>query len=208
MLDARNIPHSASTTSLPQHFDVPLRDIAKEEEDTQEAIRLEVDRLRYETRMWRGVNSAQWVLWGVVQAKVPGMPDFDEEAKSAKLKEQTTPDADSTPRASGKAKSPQSYAMEKEALIDKADTPILGAGAVVTTPEAVDLDEHVVTQDAGAPDQEAKGEETEDDEDGFDYLSYSHERAMFFWGDVIAMGIMSKEELPEEVLRIARVLEY
>ena len=30
-----------------------------------------------ETRMWRLANTAQWVAWGIVQAKVPGMPLFD-----------------------------------------------------------------------------------------------------------------------------------
>ena len=28
----------------------------------------------HETRLWRVVNSAHWVAWGVVQACVPGMP--------------------------------------------------------------------------------------------------------------------------------------
>lgn len=31
----------------------------------------------WETKIWRGINSAQWVLWGIVQAKIPGMPDLD-----------------------------------------------------------------------------------------------------------------------------------
>lgn len=36
----------------------------------------EVARLLHETKLWRLANSAQWVAWGIVQAKVPGMPDF------------------------------------------------------------------------------------------------------------------------------------
>lgn len=28
-----------------------------------------------QTRLWRVINSAQWVAWGVVQAKVPGMEE-------------------------------------------------------------------------------------------------------------------------------------
>lgn len=27
-----------------------------------------------ETRLWRIANSAQWVAWGIVQARVPGLP--------------------------------------------------------------------------------------------------------------------------------------
>jgi choline kinase len=37
----------------------------------------EVERLMRETRLWRLANTAQWVAWGVIQAKVPGMPNFD-----------------------------------------------------------------------------------------------------------------------------------
>ena len=42
----------------------------------------EVARLMRETRMWRLANTAQWVAWGVIQAKVPGMPDFGDDAKT------------------------------------------------------------------------------------------------------------------------------
>ena len=41
----------------------------------------EVARLMHETRMWRLANTAQWVAWGIVQAKVPGMPDFSPKQK-------------------------------------------------------------------------------------------------------------------------------
>jgi choline kinase len=43
----------------------------------------EVARLMHETRLWRLANSALWVAWGVVQAKVAGMPDFDTACKEA-----------------------------------------------------------------------------------------------------------------------------
>ena len=42
----------------------------------------EVERLMRETRLWRLANTAQWVAWGVIQAKVPGMPDFDGEEQN------------------------------------------------------------------------------------------------------------------------------
>ena len=38
----------------------------------------EAGRLMAETRLWRLANSAQWVAWGIVQAQVPGMPDFED----------------------------------------------------------------------------------------------------------------------------------
>lgn len=38
-----------------------------------------------------------------------------------------------------------------------------------------------------------------DEGEGFDYLAYARERAMFFWGDMVVLGIVGVEELPEEV---------
>ena len=65
MLDARA---PASSGSVPQ---VSVDDGEKAAEDA------EVARLISETRMWRLANTAMWVAWGLVQAKVPGMPAFD-----------------------------------------------------------------------------------------------------------------------------------
>jgi choline kinase len=42
----------------------------------------DVARLMRETRLWRLANTAQWVAWGVIQAKVPGMPDFGSDEKN------------------------------------------------------------------------------------------------------------------------------
>ncbi|KAF7549035.1 hypothetical protein G7046_g8465 [Stylonectria norvegica] len=41
------------------------------EEHSEQRIR----ELLEETRLWRPANSAQWVAWGIVQAKVPGLDD-------------------------------------------------------------------------------------------------------------------------------------
>ncbi|KAI0204275.1 kinase-like protein [Astrocystis sublimbata] len=43
-------------------------------------------------------------------------------------------------------------------------------------------------------------EDEEGDDHGFDYLRYTQERAMFFWGDCVAQGFAKLEDLPE-VLR-------
>ncbi|KAI0440773.1 kinase-like domain-containing protein [Xylaria telfairii] len=42
-------------------------------------------------------------------------------------------------------------------------------------------------------------EEEEGDDPGFDYLRYAQERAMFFWGDCIAQGLVKLEDLPAAV---------
>ncbi|CAK3803798.1 Choline kinase [Lecanosticta acicola] len=65
MLDAR----SPRASSSPTVKDDAAQKIAED---------AEVDRLMNETRMWRLANTAQWVAWGLVQAKVPGMPLFDD----------------------------------------------------------------------------------------------------------------------------------
>jgi choline kinase len=147
MLDARNPAAGSSTTSM--------RDLAREDEERDDAIRREVERLRLETRAWRGVNSAQWVMWGVVQARIPGLPDFNGDD-------------------------------------DGAAAPNEGSKAV---------------DDEGQLEEE-QAEEEEEEEDGFDYLNYSRERALFFWGDLLALGIMKASELPATLVDEARVLDY
>lgn len=41
----------------------------------EEQTEVQVRELLDETRLWRPVNSAMWVAWGVVQAKVPGLDE-------------------------------------------------------------------------------------------------------------------------------------
>ena len=55
-----------------------------EEEDRREKSRNEeIEQYLLDTRLWRVANSAQWVAWGVVQAKVSGMEDESCSAKDA-----------------------------------------------------------------------------------------------------------------------------
>jgi len=56
------------------------------------------------------------------------------------------------------------------------------------------------TEDSGVqPDTAAPQEEEEDDPPAFDYLQYAQERAMFFWGDCVALGLVKLEDLPENL---------
>jgi choline kinase len=64
MLDAR----TPSQSSL---------QVLKEDAAEKVAEDAEVKRLMDETRLWRLANTAMWVAWGIVQAKVPCMPFFD-----------------------------------------------------------------------------------------------------------------------------------
>ncbi|KAG9248660.1 choline kinase-like protein [Calycina marina] len=83
--------------------------------------------------------------------------------------------------------------------------------------EAADEEEDVVpkidsvkiAEDSAAA--EAAGTEHEehpDGEDGFDYLAYAQDRAMFFWGDVVGSGLVKKEELPEKLVSRLKTIDY
>ncbi|KAI9834016.1 MAG: hypothetical protein M1826_005921 [Phylliscum demangeonii] len=43
---------------------------------------------------------------------------------------------------------------------------------------------------------------------GFDYLAYAHDRALFFWGDVIALGVVARHELPPGLVARAKYVDY
>lgn len=49
-----------------------------------------------QTRMWRAMNSAQWVAWGIVQAKVPGMEEGIAEMLAARNGPSENGDGDDT----------------------------------------------------------------------------------------------------------------
>lgn len=53
-------------------------------------------------------------------------------------------------------------------------------------------------------------EEEEDNEDDgeFDYLAYAQDRAIFFWGDALQLGIVKREDLPSALLQRIKIVEY
>ncbi len=60
-----------------------------------------------------------------------------------------------------------------------------------------------------ADDGQQDGEEHKAvDEAGFDYLGYAQERALFFWGDVLGLGIVDKNDLPPELLAKVKTVNY
>lgn len=95
-----------------------------------------VKELMEETNLWRVANSAQWVAWGIIQAKIPGFDPSESAEKNG----------------DGGAENGSDVQTEEEVL----------------------------------------------DADAFDYLGYAQERAMFFCGDCVSMGLIKVEELPEE----------
>ncbi|RYO89466.1 hypothetical protein DL766_009542 [Monosporascus sp. MC13-8B] len=122
---------------------VPPGGWREEEKRREDQVDQQVTELMEETRLWRIANSAQWVAWGILQAKIPGY------------------DAETAGDAEGAQLAP-----------------------------------------VGVP------EEDEGDAEAFDYLGYAHSRAMFFWGDCVKMGLIRKEELPEEVRSKLKIIDY
>ncbi|KAI0385043.1 kinase-like protein [Hypomontagnella monticulosa] len=54
----------------------------------------------------------------------------------------------------------------------------------------------------------AAPEEEEGDAEEFDYLAYAQERAMFFLGDCVKLGLLAEEELPEETRGKIKYIDY
>jgi choline kinase len=140
-----------------------------------------------ETKLWRLANSAMWVAWGIVQAHVPGLPDFDAEEKKAE-------------------------ASKTAAELESATTEIRAEAEAVAKG---DKETGIVGQEKADQNESAEmqAEENADifkaqDEEEFDYLAYAQDRAMFLWGDAIRMGIIKAEELPEDVRQRVRMVEY
>ncbi|OLN96393.1 Choline kinase [Colletotrichum chlorophyti] len=155
------LPTSSSSSIVDFMLDarVPPGHWKEEERRAEEAIEAEVKELYEETRLWRGITSAQWIAWGIVQAKVPGF-------ESAEEKEQ----------------------QEKQAQQEAAAA-------------AGDADAKAEVKAAADAAAESEGDE-------FDYLSYAQDRAFFFLGDCVLMGLVKKEELPEDVQARLRVVDY
>lgn len=141
--------HTAASSSSIVEFmldaRVPPGGWKEEEKRQQDQAEARVKELLDETLLWQIANSAQWVAWGIVQAKIPGFDGADESG----FAEEVT-----------------------------AEEP----GAAVNT--------------------------TEEEEPEFDYLGYAQERAFFFWGDCVAMGLIKKEELPEELQSRLKIVNY
>ncbi|KAL8806290.1 MAG: hypothetical protein Q9182_001437 [Xanthomendoza sp. 2 TL-2023] len=171
------LSHSISNFMLDSR--APPAQIAEEEKRREEATENEIRRLAHEARIWRPANSAQWVAWGIVQAKVDGM----DEALTARKRAGGD---------SGRAEDNSTSARGSESRSSES-----GTGATDAT-----------GKDRAEDDGGASEGAVEDGGDEFDYLGYAQERAMFFWGDVLQMGLIGEGELPEEVRKRAKVVEY
>lgn len=143
-----------------------------------------------EARLWRVANSAQWVAWGIVQAKVPELDDPQVAASPDELSPAlTTPTSDASPSISGlTSHEPSTNASAPSVFHDHDKRPEGLIAEALLSGQNIDS---VI-----------------DEDEEFDYLGYAQERAMFFWGDVVALGLVKMEELPEGLRGRLKIVPY
>ncbi|KIW70471.1 hypothetical protein, variant [Phialophora macrospora] len=274
MLDART-PGGASGSSTGYIGGAgAVFDYDKEETEREKAQEEEIQRLLRQARVWRLANSAMWVAWGIVQAKVPELDAMEEKEKLGTkaghlLKERRKSLTDkvsagemkivdkvkkmvadhgykggqrplpmSDPlteeerelrmeshwdRPEGRAQETAHQEGNGDVVIEQSDH----ASVDGTSAEAMPDLEHGVTSNNGhdtsdgAPESHSgtqpgadssshsgtNSPEQESSEE-FDYLAYAQDRAMFFWGDCIQMGLIKEEELPKELVEKVKVVPY
>ncbi len=155
-----------------------------EERAREEVLEGQIEALIRDAKLWRGMCSAHWVAWGIVQAKVPDM-------------EQPKPPKSKTDRLIGKVRAhlkPRSDPLSEEVLAKQKESKM-------DRPEGREIEE---SHREGDDEEEEQGEES----DEFDYLAYAQDRALFFWGDCLQLGLVKKEELPEDLLLKVKTLTY
>lgn len=142
-----------------------------------------------ETRLWRIANSAFWIAWGIVQAKVPNMDDV---GNSSMCNEDRN--------------LPESMNLTTDEDANCLDSDPLTTDTIPLAQEVHDGGPEGLIAETLVDGVEVPNEE--DDDEGFDYLGYAQERAMFFWGDVLQLGIMRKDELPQTLLEKIKIVEH
>lgn len=155
---------------------------AVEEQRRIADVERRVEELMVEARWWRVANSAQWVAWGIVQANIPELEEYDAACR--------TPSA----RAPGEEVGGMETLDLEDGVVDGA---VDGGEAAEAAGEAGDV--------AGEGDS---GEEGNKEDDEFDYVAYAQDRAMFFWGDCVALGLVKLEDLPKNVQEAVKIVDY
>lgn len=140
-----------------------------EEEAREKAQEREIERLLHMTRLWRIANSALWTAWGIVQAKIPELDEPRKKSIAATILDKV-----------------------KHTLHAQSD-PLDSDVKQIQEDSKHDRPEDRQTEEA-----HHEGDGAEEEEEDFDYLAYSQDRAMFFWGDCVQMGIVEENDLPEE----------
>lgn len=171
----------------------PLQD-QEDHHEEQEAgmkrdIEDEIQRLMAETRLWRLASSVVWIAWGIVQASIPGLPNFDTDEKN----EGGTIDEES--------RSPESSITEVKAGTEAKEVNLENSRVSRGIGRQKDVGTKTNTDQNVAISRLQDGEE-------FDYLAYAQDRAMFAWSDAIRLGFVKAEELPDSVRERAKIVHH
>ena len=150
---------------------------AVEEQRRLADVERRVEELMVEARWWRVANSAQWVAWGIVQANIPELEEFDRACRTPSAR---APD--------GEVEGIERLDLE-DGVVDGG-----GGGAVADGEEG------------GV--EEGENSEGNEEDDEFDYVAYAQDRAMFFWGDCVALGLVKLEDLPKNVQEAVKIVDY
>lgn len=253
MLDARAPPASAGGGTGAGVWEL---DYDKEEQEREKAQEEEIQKLLAQTRVWRLANSAMWVAWGIVQAKVPELDDLEQKDRKKsiaekmggkvveKVRQMVGVDKDGEAdekkdKENGKWKPMSDALKEEDRMIQEQSRWDRPEGRAqeeahregnVDQVAVVESDKKMIAPNAnpypnstasanedesvnGGPEKEdqsafpCQGEEEPQDE-GFDYLAYAQERAMFFWGDCVQMGLVNEDELPEGLRGRVKTVPY
>lgn len=161
--------HASSSSIVDFMLDsrTPAGGWKEEEVKREQEVEARVKELMEETRLWRLGNSVQWVVWGVVQATIPGLV-FEGDGEDGPMRIERAEDVEAKDRV--------------EAGGDKVE-------------DKLEREEEV-------------NEEKEAEADGFDYLGYAQERALFFWGDCVLLKIVKEEDLPEDLRARLKLVKY
>ena len=205
---------SSSISSFMLDSRNPPAQMLEEESRIEKAAESEIRRLMHEARLWRVANSAQWVAWGIVQAKVDGMDEALEKDKT------DTDTATHTPASDDAEKTPNQQSPDRSTAADSSSTtPYPGSDPLTSEMANLALDARdrrpeglnaeTLSEDKNPSSAEQQHQDNDEEaEEEFDYLSYAQERAMFFWGDVLSLGIVRKEDLPAELLGKVKIVGY
>ncbi|KAI0996455.1 hypothetical protein K3495_g11725 [Podosphaera aphanis] len=143
--ETSSIEGDSGETDLDRGNDV-TNDFVRLEDQQETETEPQVQEILKDTFLWRAANSAQWVAWGIIQARIPELALVN--VKNVGMQEIDT------------------FSMNSD---------VSGA--------------------------------TESTDKGFDYLSYASDRALFFWGDMLKLGIVMKEDLPIQLLEQLKTVD-
>ena len=164
----------------------------EEEKKREEEAENQVQCLMREARLWRVANSAQWVAWGIVQATVEGMDETLEipKAQNPSSKDASAADFDNI--------------FPNEPVTNEVEESFQPQPHSESPPYDSDSSPTSLLDDSKCEEEASEANEEEE----FDYLGYAQERAMLFWGDVLDLGLVKREDLPEDLLRKIKVVKY